>query len=317
MTKTIQIKRGLAANWASTNPVLAAGEWGLESDTGKTKLGDGTTAWNSLPYKDVDLSGKQDVSEKGLANGYAGLDANAKVAVGNLPDATTTAKGIVQGATDAEVIDGTDTSKFVTPKQLKDSLPSSSGGNLSESGLSGDVGLAASTLPSSASDGDYEIVPEIGMFRFYAASEDPVDGETCIAPASGSGRWILVVPAEAQTLAWIHDEAAFAARELKKTADDLSNNIQEVNTAIPVILTATADLDFPSIATLSTSSLTVIVPGAIPGDNVTASPATLASGLAFDAYVSATDTVTIRVTNVTAAAINPASTQWIVKVIKS
>jgi hypothetical protein len=127
MSTTIQVKRGNAANWASTNPVLATGEWGMETDTGKTKLGNGTTAWNSLPYKDGDLSGYQQTSEKGNANGYAGLNANAKVPVGFLPDATETGKGIIQIATDAEITTGTDTSKAVTPKQLKDSTPDVSG----------------------------------------------------------------------------------------------------------------------------------------------------------------------------------------------
>lgn len=39
-----------AANWTATNPVLAVGEIGVESDTGKIKFGDGVTAWNSLAY---------------------------------------------------------------------------------------------------------------------------------------------------------------------------------------------------------------------------------------------------------------------------
>lgn len=39
-----------AANWASNNPVLLGGELGIESDTLKMKVGDGSTAWNSLPY---------------------------------------------------------------------------------------------------------------------------------------------------------------------------------------------------------------------------------------------------------------------------
>lgn len=39
-----------AANWTSANPVLLAGELGIESDTKKMKIGDGTTAWNNLDY---------------------------------------------------------------------------------------------------------------------------------------------------------------------------------------------------------------------------------------------------------------------------
>ena len=46
----IQQRGGTAAQWASANPVLAAREIGLEADTLKLKWGDGTTAWNSLPY---------------------------------------------------------------------------------------------------------------------------------------------------------------------------------------------------------------------------------------------------------------------------
>jgi hypothetical protein len=47
---TIQLRRDTAANWTSANPTLAQGEWGYETDTYKVKLGDGSTAWTSLPY---------------------------------------------------------------------------------------------------------------------------------------------------------------------------------------------------------------------------------------------------------------------------
>ena len=46
----IQVRRGTAAQWTSANPTLAAGEWGFESDTGKAKIGNGSTAWSSLSY---------------------------------------------------------------------------------------------------------------------------------------------------------------------------------------------------------------------------------------------------------------------------
>lgn len=41
---------GTAADFTSENPTLAAGRWGYETDTQRTKQGDGTTAWTSLPY---------------------------------------------------------------------------------------------------------------------------------------------------------------------------------------------------------------------------------------------------------------------------
>lgn len=46
----IQVRRGPAAQWSSVNPTLLAGEFGYETDTSKFKIGNGTTAWNSLAY---------------------------------------------------------------------------------------------------------------------------------------------------------------------------------------------------------------------------------------------------------------------------
>lgn len=50
MTSRLQQRRDTAANWTSNNPILAAGELGLETDTAKWKMGNGSTAWNSLSY---------------------------------------------------------------------------------------------------------------------------------------------------------------------------------------------------------------------------------------------------------------------------
>ena len=46
----VQVRRGTASQWTSANPTLASGEWGYETDTGKVKIGNGSTAWNSLGY---------------------------------------------------------------------------------------------------------------------------------------------------------------------------------------------------------------------------------------------------------------------------
>lgn len=56
MADIIQIRRGTAASWTATNPILADGEMGLEKDTKKIKFGDGITAWNSLTYYGADLT---------------------------------------------------------------------------------------------------------------------------------------------------------------------------------------------------------------------------------------------------------------------
>lgn len=50
MTTRIKLRRDTAANWLDANPILAAGEPGLETDTGKIKYGDGETAYADLPH---------------------------------------------------------------------------------------------------------------------------------------------------------------------------------------------------------------------------------------------------------------------------
>ena len=50
MASVIQIRRGTAADWTSNNPVLAQGEFGLQTDTKKIKIGDGTTNYVTLDY---------------------------------------------------------------------------------------------------------------------------------------------------------------------------------------------------------------------------------------------------------------------------
>jgi hypothetical protein len=46
----IKVRRDTAANWTSADPVLADGELGFELNTGRHKIGDGTTAWSALDY---------------------------------------------------------------------------------------------------------------------------------------------------------------------------------------------------------------------------------------------------------------------------
>lgn len=72
----IQVRRGTASQWTSTNPTLAAGEWGFESDTGKVKIGNGSTAWNSLGY-----TGAGDIEGVTAGTGLSGGGTSGTVTV--------------------------------------------------------------------------------------------------------------------------------------------------------------------------------------------------------------------------------------------
>ena len=82
MSVRIQLRRDTAANWTATNPTLTQGEPGYETDTGKIKYGDGTTAWNSLAYQaaanivdgtivDADINASAEIAVSKLADGSA------------------------------------------------------------------------------------------------------------------------------------------------------------------------------------------------------------------------------------------------------
>ena len=50
MSYRIKLRRSTAAQWTAANPTLFAGEAGFETDTGKFKIGDGTSVWSALYY---------------------------------------------------------------------------------------------------------------------------------------------------------------------------------------------------------------------------------------------------------------------------
>ena len=52
----IQLRNGTAAEWTAKNPVLLKGEMGIETDTHKIKVGDGSTQWSELTYCGADTN---------------------------------------------------------------------------------------------------------------------------------------------------------------------------------------------------------------------------------------------------------------------
>ncbi len=90
MATRMQQRRGTAAQWTSADPILAAGEIGVETDTNQFKVGDGVNHWADLSYfKNLDdLGGTLDdyipLTQRAADNGVATLDANGYVPVDQL-----------------------------------------------------------------------------------------------------------------------------------------------------------------------------------------------------------------------------------------
>ena len=70
----LQFRRGLSTQWTSNNTLLADGEMGIETDTSLFKIGNGSTAWNSLAYGGVrGVTGTQGFQGSTGFTGYTGL----------------------------------------------------------------------------------------------------------------------------------------------------------------------------------------------------------------------------------------------------
>lgn len=101
---------------------------------------------------------------------------------------------------------------------------------------------------------------------------------------------------------------------MNRTAGVTGHSLMNGNT-LPAITSATKD--FGSIAAGASEDQTITVTGAAVGDNVSLGlPAAPAAGIVFNTFVSATDTVTIRASNITAVPVDPASASYTVQVFK-
>ena len=89
MAIRIQLRRDTAANWTSSNPVLRAGELGIETDTLKFKIGNGSSTWTQITnYANVtdtglsnSLNGYILAATKGTPGGPAALDSNGNLLI--------------------------------------------------------------------------------------------------------------------------------------------------------------------------------------------------------------------------------------------
>jgi len=79
MKTKIQIRRDTAANWNSNNPILSSGEFGLESDTQKIKVGNGSATWSDRPYINVLPSDLAELSQDAVNNALTAGNGITKV----------------------------------------------------------------------------------------------------------------------------------------------------------------------------------------------------------------------------------------------
>lgn len=137
MATQIQLRRGTASAWTTTNPVLAVGEMGLETDTGKFKVGNGSSTWTSLVYSSgltgatgptgaTGLTGPTGLTGSTGATGPTGLTGSAG------PTGAT-------GATGAEGIQTSATAPINTSILWADTMTTGAAGTVPSGGTIGQV----------------------------------------------------------------------------------------------------------------------------------------------------------------------------------
>lgn len=167
--------------------------------------------------------------------------------------------------------------------------------------------------------GDFVLVDGLGLFALDAASDEPDDDESCFVCASG--RWLL------QAASWDLIDAWQLPEVEERDAYDEDEPLRFASSFAAKVITGTATCAITSVATTASASFTGTVTGAAVGDRVIATPpaalgATAAETgcLGYHAWVSAANTVTVMLTNASAAAANTNSAirlAWPITVIKS
>lgn len=151
-------------------------------------------------------------------------------------------------------------------------------------------------------------------------------GTGAAAPTKQRGAGITVTRTSAGLikLTWGHDPGTFVGLahafraatpgdvvDLKLVGDTYASKVLEVLVAAPYTKGNVASSDPASIAAGAVGTVTLAVTGAAVGDTVMAHPRDLANGLVVESYsVSAADTVTARLFNPTAAAVDDVAQTW-------
>ena len=207
MATRMQQRRGTSTDWATSNPVLAAGELGFESDSGYFKIGDGVNQWADLPYFEsadvftASLADYIELAEKGAANGVAELDANGNVPINQLGNIIDGAPGVLDTLNELAAALNDDADFFTT---ITTSISSGDSTTLASAQAYTDNALANfTTLPDQTGNSGEYLTTDGTTASWAPLSLDKAVGDltdvTLTTPADGDA---LVY--DANTATWVN-----------------------------------------------------------------------------------------------------------------
>ena len=167
MAAKVQIRRGTAAQWNAANPVLSDGELGVESDTSKIKVGNGSAPWNSLPY----------VPAPPLT---AGVVTSTELATSSVVEAKIASSAVTEAKIASNAVTG---SKIAANSVTQEKLAST---------LSGLTICTSSTRPGSPFTGQAIFETDTNKMRLYNGSSwIGVSTVRKVASFTASGSWTV------------------------------------------------------------------------------------------------------------------------------
>ena len=206
----IQLRRDTAANWVSNNPILLPGELGIETDTLKFKVGNGSR-WNATTSYALKV---------GEANGVATLNSAGKIPTSQLPDSISAGVDLnaaIAQLTSNSIAEGS-TNKYFTNQRAIDAVSASI-----TSAIASEVSNRNTAIATAKTE------------AINTASNDATNkaatakSEAITAAASAADTKDVIATASAVTTANAYTDT--------KIATEVSNRNSAINTAISTEIT--------------------------------------------------------------------------------
>ena len=214
MATRMQQRRGTAAEWTAANPILAAGEFGYETDTGKFKIGDGTNTWSNIEaFSDASAL-------LGAAPDTLDTLGELATAIGDNP----TFFSVVAGNTDA-IADLTE-GLVTTVSELTDAIEQSLENSKTYSDDKLSTAITAETLARESSDTTIST-------NLASLTQTVTDLSTTVSTSDGTLQDNINAEEAARTLAVSNLDADLTTEETSRIAGDaeLQDNIDAEETA--------------------------------------------------------------------------------------